>query len=900
MDIPSKYNPQDIEPRILSFWLDNDCFKAQANSGKKPYTIVIPPPNVTGILHMGHALNNTIQDVLIRYNRMKGNETLWMPGTDHAGIATQNVVEKQLAREGLAKEDIGREEFEKRLWAWKEQYGSTIITQLKRMGASCDWDRIRFTMDNDYSAAVKEVFIRLFNKELLYRGNYIINWCPRCKTALSDEEAAHREIDSWLYHIKYPVTKKAGNDPRAPDFLVVATTRPETLLGDTAIAISPGDQRYSWLKNAEVRLPIVGRSLSIIEDEAIDPSFGTGAVKVTPSHDPVDFMLGKKHNLEFINIMNDDATLNENVPEDFRGMDRFRARETLLAKLEEQNLIEKKEPYKLSAGHCYRCNTIIEPRISLQWFVKMRPLAEKAIRAVEDNEIIFHPPRWKKVYLNWMNNIQDWCISRQIWWGHRLPVWYCKSCTAGGPPCTEDTINGKRSGVSAKGVIVSKDRPESCPDCGSIDLVQDTDVLDTWFSSWLWPFATLGWPAKTPELSFFYPTKTLVTASEILFFWVARMVMAGLEFMDQAPFKDVLIHGTVRDEKGVKMSKSLGNTIDPLVIIDKYGSDALRFSLMLSASSGSDVYLGEDRFLVGRNFCNKIWNASRFILLKVNDFETALDPLHDKLDAADAWLLSELNRTITEVSGDIENYMLNEATKKIYDFFWHTFCDWYIEIAKDNITGAKLKILLRTLVDSMKLLHPIMPYISEEVVRLISVHAGRIDAVQGPLVVSSWPKIIKLNSDPFQETLFKELLESVKTIRTIKNDLGLNQKKISIEVKLKNHRHRTFWQENKNWFLRLALVDEVFFKDGLNKILCDSNNWSINFAVETGDMGGFLATLSKKIDALERASKKVAARLANEKFMAKADPKIVAHEKVKHSDMSCELNRLKDLKNAFS
>ncbi|MBU2103071.1 MAG: valine--tRNA ligase, partial [Candidatus Omnitrophica bacterium] len=691
MEIPTRYNPQEVENKIYKRWITGHYFHATPDPKKEPFTIVIPPPNITGILHMGHALNNTIQDVLVRFRRMQGYEALWMPGTDHAGIATQNVVEKDLAKEGLRKDDIGRAKFQERLWQWTNKYGSTILGQLKKLGASCDWDRTRFTLDDGYSEAVKEAFVRLYEKGLIYQGEYIINWCPRCRTALSDEEAPRKDVNGWLYHIKYPIMQGTTLIGHA----IVATTRPETMLGDTAIAINPHDERHAHLKGSRIILPLMERELTVIEDDLIDRGFGTGVVKVTPAHDPVDFALARKYDLPFINIMNDDATLNEHAG-DFCGMDRFEAREALIAVLEEKKLIEKKEPYKISAGHCYRCHTIIEPRLSLQWFVNMKPLTAPAIAAVNENKITFYPERWKKVYLNWMNNIQDWCISRQIWWGHQLPVYYCKSCyrpegrglasngqshrpegrglASNGQshrPETRQSMSssahelmssGTKKPGASKGIIVSKTKPEKCPDCGGNEIVQDTDVLDTWFSSWLWPFATFYWPAgrglasspegqysrntverevhsqghgpyhqpgsssahelmslgaKSPgtlnlqqeDLKYFYPTSTLVTASEILFFWVARMIMAGLEFMGEIPFKDVIIHGTVRDEQGIKMSKSLGNIIDPLAIIDKFGADPLRFSLMLTAASGSDVYLSDDKFLVGRNFCNKIWNA---------------------------------------------------------------------------------------------------------------------------------------------------------------------------------------------------------------------------------------------------------------------------------------------------
>ncbi|MCD6228819.1 MAG: valine--tRNA ligase, partial [Candidatus Omnitrophica bacterium] len=669
MNLDKKYNPKQVEENIYNFWIKGDYFSSHPTPNKKSFCIVIPPPNITGILHMGHALNNTIQDVLVRFKRMQGYASLWMPGTDHAGIATQNVVERSLSNKGLRKEDIGREEFLKLLWEWTHKYGSTIIEQLKKLGASCDWKRARFTMDEEYSEVVKEVFVRLYEKGLIYRGKYIINWCPRCKTALSDEEAPYKEIDGRLYYIKYPVKKSPSKITQ--EYVVVATTRPETMLGDTALAFNPKDTRYKWLKGAKVILPIIGRELRVIEDEAVDPDFGTGLVKVTPAHDPLDFTLAKKYNLEFVNIMNEDATLNENAKE-FSGMDRFKARKNILQTLKDEGLFDKEEPHKISAGHCYRCGTLIEPRLSTQWFVRMKPLAEPAIKVVEEDKIKFYPSRWKKVYLNWMYNIQDWCISRQIWWGHRLPVYYCKRCQNN---LSEDTLS------DTQGIIVSKTRPPECPVCGSKDLVQDEDVLDTWFSSWLWPFAVFYWPKQTPELDYFYPTSCLVTASEILFFWVARMIMASLEFTEEIPFKDVIIHGTVRDEKGFKMSKSLGNIIDPLEIIEKFGADSLRFSLMMLASTGADVYLSDEKFLVGRNFSNKIWNASRFILTRIEEENIVIRDLEikDNLDLVDKWLIYHLNQTVEEVTKYLGIYKINEAVKKMYEFFWHIFCDWYIE-----------------------------------------------------------------------------------------------------------------------------------------------------------------------------------------------------------------------------
>ncbi|MBU1121478.1 MAG: valine--tRNA ligase [Candidatus Omnitrophota bacterium] len=904
MEIPSKYNSKDVESKILKEWLDKGCFNADVNTLKEPFCIVIPPPNITGILHMGHALNSTIQDVLIRFNRMKGLSALWMPGTDHAGIATQNVVERDLAKKGVKKEDIGRDKFLGRLWAWRDQYGTTILNQLKSLGASCDWRRTRFTMDDDYSQVVKDVFISLYDKGLIYRGNYIINWCPRCQTALSDEESAHREIDGWLYYIKYPIRRMTDDGRRTTEYVVVATTRPETMFGDTAVAINPKDERYKGLKGAKVILPIVDRELKVIEDEAIDPEFGTGVVKVTPAHDPVDFMLGKKHGLESINIMEDNAVLNKNVPQDFIGMDRFEARAALIEVLEEKKLIDKKEPYKISAGHCYRCHTIVEPRLSLQWFVKMKPLAKDAITVVENDEIKFYPPRWKKVYLNWMNNISDWCISRQIWWGHRLPVYYCRSCQSSAVSSQQEKAeSGKQIADSLKGIIVSKETPQKCPDCGGTDIYQDEDVLDTWFSSWLWPFATFGKTTdselRTPnsELNYFYPTNVLVTASEILFFWVARMIMAGLEFKKAIPFRNVLIHGTVRDSKGVKMSKSLGNTIDPLDIIEKFGADSLRFSLMLLAASGSDVYLSDDKFLVGRNFANKIWNATRFLFLKINESNFKIDSLELEIpDVIDKWVLKQLNDTIDRVNSELENNRINEATKAAYDFFWHIFCDWYIEIAKDNFTQSKAKVLIYTLINALKLLHPVMPFITEEIFQIIKQQTS-LD-LEDFMANSTWPVKAALSFDGEEAKILEIVIETIKTVRNIKTDLNLGTKKVALEVSLKKDDNK-FWETNKGWIEKLTFSAKISFKSNLERVLYRNDLWEINLGIDDIDTKNFLAALEKKTNNLEKVLGKAIDRLANEKFLHHAAAETVENEKVKVKDLTLQVGRLKDLIKAF-
>ncbi len=786
-ELPSQYNPREVEEKWFKLWADSSLFHASFNLEKDPYCIVIPPPNVTGILHMGHALNNTIQDILIRSRRMRGYETLWMPGTDHAGIATQNVVERKIAKEGLKRQDLGRDEFLKRVWEWKKEYGSTIIHQLKRMGATCDWARERFTMDEDYSKAVVEVFVSLYEKGLVYQGDYIINWCPRCQTALADEEAPHQDMDGKLYYIKYPVKKKTRNTKHETrkkaenntweDYIVVATTRPETMLGDTAVAVNPKDARYKHLIGQTLILPILNREILIIGDDMVDKKFGTGAVKVTPAHDPNDYAVGKRHNLDFINIMHPDGVLNINAG-DYAGMDRFEAREAIIEELKERKLLEKIEGHKHAVGHCYRCHTIVEPYLSKQWFVKMKPLAKPAIKAVREGKINFYPKRWTKVYLNWMENIRDWCISRQIWWGHRIPVYYCKKCS-------ETNLKPKIQKTKQNaGVIVSRIKPEKCPVCGSTDLKQDEDVLDTWFSSWLWPFATFGWPFLKPEtneqefrdqdrlkadLKYFYPTSTLVTAPEIIFFWVARMIMAGYEFMGDLPFRDIYIHGTVRDAEGRKMSKSLGNSIDPLNIIGEYGADALRFSLIAIGASGSDIFLSKERFEQGRNFANKIWNASRFILMNLKD-ERADEAIDVKtLSIRDKWILAELNKLIKSVTKAIDQFKLNEAINLIYEFFWHKFCDWYLEMAKHDIANPDVKkTLLYVLKSTLLLLNPFMPFVTDEVASRLP---GRTFQTLG---VQAWPKGEKAFNDKSVLSVMNTVFEIVFHLRNMKIDLNLS------------------------------------------------------------------------------------------------------------------------------
>ncbi len=719
-ELPKNYDPKAIEAKWYEWWKTKGYFHAEAGRGGKPYTIVIPPPNVTGILHMGHALNESIQDVMVRRKRMQGFNAVWVPGTDHAGIATQNVVERQLKKQGKSRWDMPREDFLKLVWEWKDQYGGTILNQLQKLGSSCDWERTRFTMDDGLSDAVAEVFVRLYEKKLIYRGEYIINWCPRCGTALSDEESEHENKAGHLYHIRYMV-----KDGRKNEFVVVATTRPETLLGDTAVAVNPRDERYAKLKGKTLILPVLGREIPLIEDDFVDPQFGTGAVKVTPAHDPNDFEMGRRHQLPMINVMHGTGLMNENAGP-YQGLDRAACREKIVADLQESGLLVKVDDHAHAVGHCYRCHTVVEPRLSPQWFVKMKPLARPAIEAVKDGRIRFVPERWNKVYLDWMENIRDWCISRQIWWGHRIPVFYCEK-------------EGCLHTWAAKG------QPTACPACGSAAFHQDPDVLDTWFSSWLWPFSVFGWPKDNEDLRFFYPTSDLVTAPEIIFFWVARMIMAGMEFMGDVPFRRVYLHGTVRDNQGRKMSKSLGNSIDPLDIIGDFSADALRFSLIALTATGQDVYISKEKFELGRNFGTKIWNAARF--LQMHTGEQAIEvglPQFDPalLTADDQHILSLLHKTITDCDENIDRCRFNDYAKVLYEFFWHEFCDWYVEYAKQPLNGTDaarkgevLKVMHYVLSRALCLLHPIMPFLTEELWQGMG-YASMAESV----MIARWPR----------------------------------------------------------------------------------------------------------------------------------------------------------------
>ncbi|MBI5816358.1 MAG: valine--tRNA ligase [Nitrospinae bacterium] len=759
-ELASQYEPKNVEERWYREWINSGVFKGDDTSSKPAFSIVIPPPNVTGALHIGHALNNTLQDILCRYKRMDGYNVLWMPGTDHAGIATQNVVEKKLAAEGINRQALGREKFIEKVWEWKERSGGTIIGQLKRLGASCDWDRERFTMDEGLSRAVREVFVSLYEEGLIYRGEYMINWCPRCHTALSDLEVEYHERDGHLWSVLYPI-EEGGEG------LVIATTRPETMLGDTAVAVHPEDERYKKFIGKHLVLPLTSRKIPVIADEYVDRAFGTGALKVTPAHDPNDFTIGNRHGLQRLKVIADDGTMSAGAGEPFAGHDRFKARKMVVEALAEKGLLVKEEHHRHAVGHCYRCQTVIEPNLSKQWFVKIAPLAEPAIKAVEDGRIQFVPKHWENLYFDWMRNIRDWCISRQIWWGHRIPAWTCADCGE---------------------VMVLREDPEKCALCGSVNLNRETDVLDTWFSSALWPFSTMGWPGKTKTLETFYPTSTLVTSFDIIFFWVARMIMMGLKFAGDVPFRHVYIHALVRDAEGQKMSKSKGNTIDPLDVMGKYGSDAMRMTLTALAAQGRDIKLSEERIEGYRNFANKLWNASRFALMNLAGFDfskTGVD--RGDLALADRWILSRLQNTVKEVRHALDEYRFNEAASAIYQFTWREFCDWYLELIKPRLYGheeggdAARNTMVFTLDNILRLLNPIMPFITEELWQKIKPSGDLLARAAFPAVDDKWIA-------PAIEKDMAVVMETTVVIRNIRHELGIKPStRLSAVALVKDH-----------------------------------------------------------------------------------------------------------------
>jgi len=862
-ELPSIYDPGKVESKWYSKWEENGYFKPTLDPQRQPFSMVIPPPNVTGSLHLGHALNNTLQDILARWRRMQGYDTLWLPGTDHAGIATQARVEENLAREGLTKYDLGREQFLERVWDWKNTYGSRIITQLKMLGCSCDWSRERFTMDEGCSAAVREVFVRLYEKGLIYRGDYIINWCPKCHTTISDIEVEHTETRGNLWYIKYPVEGMG-------EAIVVATTRPETMLGDTGVAVHPADERYRHLVGKRAILPILGRRIPIFADEYVDREFGTGAVKVTPAHDPNDFEMGLRHNLEQVKVIDEDARMT-GAAGPYRGMDRYECRKKLVEDLREQGFLLRVEEHEHAVGHCYRCDTVIEPTVSKQWFVRMKPLAEPAIQAVVEGKIRFVPPRFTRIYLNWMENIRDWCISRQLWWGHRIPVWYCQDC--GHENCAQEV-------------------PSTCSRCGANNLVQDPDVLDTWFSSALWPFSTMGWPETTRDLQRFYPTSVLVTGRDIIFFWVARMIFSGLEFLKEVPFYDVLIHGLILDGLGRKMSKSLGNGIDPIEVIEKFGADTLRFSLITGSTPGNDIRFNWDKVENTRNFANKIWNAARFVMMNLKDYEP-ISVGEEDFTLADRWILSRLQQKIEEVTELLEKYDLGEAARTVYDFIWDEFCDWYIELVKPRLYGrgqerdrrVAQNVLRQVLLVQMRLLHPFMPFVTEEIYQ-------HLPDIEASIMVDRWPekdeRLIWLEA--VEE--MKDIMAVIRAVRNLRSEFNIAPgAKIKTVVYASQPRKAKVLEMGAGYIRQMAGVEELTVtssppRHGEQVVSASLGDVEIFVPLEgVVDKGKEIARLQKELAKVETELKKINSKLDNQEFLSKAPLAVIDKERGRKREM---------------
>ncbi len=852
-ELAKSYNPKEVEDKIYDFWMEGGYFRAEVDRSKKPYTIVMPPPNITGQLHIGHALDNTLQDILIRYRRMQGYAALWLPGTDHASIATEAKIVEAMKAEGITKEDIGREAFLERAWAWKREYGGRICEQLKKLGSSCDWSRERFTMDEGCSEAVKEVFVRLYEKGLIYRGERIINWCPHCCTSISDAEVEFEEQDGFFWHLRYPLTDGSG-------YVELATTRPETLLGDTAIAVNPDDERYKDFVGKTVTLPIVGREIPVVADSYVDMEFGTGVVKITPAHDPNDFEVGLRHNLPIINVMDDTAHMNENAGEKYQGMDRYECRKAIVKDLEEGGFLVKVEPHSHNVGTCYRCGTTVEPRVSMQWFVKMKPLAEPAIDCVKSGKTKFVPERFDKVYFHWMENIRDWCISRQLWWGHRIPAYYCADCGE---------------------MTVSKDNVTVCPKCGGTHIRQDEDTLDTWFSSALWPFSTLGWPNKTEELDFFYPTNTLVTGYDIIFFWVARMIFSGMENMGAQPFDTVFIHGIIRDELGRKMSKSLGNGVDPLLLIDKYGADALRFFLATGNSPGNDMRFSDKRVESCRNFANKLYNASRFVHMNIDDHDIPCE-LPETLTTEDKWIISRVNTVAKEVADNLDKFELGIAVQKLYDFIWDCYCDWYIELTKSRLreegetaTNARM-VLTWVLERTLRLLHPFMPFITEEIWQTLP-HECEGETI----MLQKYPEYDEALNFPAEEAATEKIMEAITAIRTRRNEMNVPpSKKAKVYIATKN---TDTYNLGAKFIVSLASATEVeiveeFELDGAVTIVVSDAKIYIPMN-ELVDKEAELARLTKELKQVEKLLAQDEGKLNNAGFMSKAPEAVV--EKIK-------------------
>jgi valyl-tRNA synthetase len=872
------YEPSGIEEKWYKFWEENKYFHAKDKSDSKAYSIVIPPPNVTGVLHMGHALNITIQDIMCRYRRLMGDNVLWMPGTDHAGIATQNVVEKALAKQGKTRDELGREEFIKEVWKWRDISGGAIINQLKRLGASCDWDRERFTMDEGLSDAVRKVFVKLFKDGLIYKGQYIINWCPRCKTALSDLEVEYADKDSMLYYIKYPFENNSD------DGLIVATTRPETMFGDTGVAINPDDKRYDDLSEKNVSLPLTDRIIPIIKDKYVDVEFGTGALKITPAHDPNDFNLGEKHNLETVKVIDEDGNMTSGAGP-YEGLDRFECRKKAVTDLKSLGLLIKEEPLKNSVGECYRCKTIVEPFLSNQWFVKAKPLAEKAMEAVKEHKTRIIPSNWEKTYFEWLENIRDWCISRQIWWGHRIPVWKCSDC--------------------GKYTVEEKD-PDICCECGSDKIAQEEDVLDTWFSSALWPFSTMGWPVNTDLLKTFYSTNLLVTGFDILFFWVARMMMMGIYFMEDVPFKDVYIHALVRDEHGKKMSKSKGNVIDPIKVIDQYGADAFRFTLAAFAAQGRDVKMSEDRVEGYRHFVNKLWNASRFALMHINENSMkndCLDKVSD-LSQLEQWILSRSADTVCKVKNSIEEYKFNEAAGNVYQFVWHEFCDWYLEAAKPALyekigeekRDAARAVLSKVLKDIIVMLHPFMPFVTEQIWSILPVTEGSIMKASFP-----WdPEYYKKVHNQKIEKGIKFIFDLVTGIRNIRSEMNIPlSKNLNIMMQTTDKNESLSIKENRSILLILAKLDTLDFirtdsAPESSAAVVVGNSIAYVLLKDVIDLEKEEKRLKKEIQKVEKELKVVSNRLNNESFLEKAPEDVINKVKSQYKELEEKNDKLDD------
>ena len=858
-ELAKTYDPHGLEDRIYERWMEKKYFHATVNPDKKPFTIVIPPPNITGQLHMGHALDNTMQDILIRFKRMQGFNALWQPGTDHASIATEVKIIEKLKEEGIDKVDLGREKFLERAWEWKEEYGGRIIGQLKKLGSSCDWDRERFTMDEGCSKAVEEVFVKMYQKGYIYKGSRIINWCPVCNTSISDAEVEYEEQNGHFWHIKYPIV---GTD----DFLIFATTRPETMLGDTAVAVHPEDARYQHLIGKTVRIPLADREIPVVADGYVDMEFGTGVVKITPAHDPNDFEVGKRHNLPEINILNDDATINE-MGGKFAGMDRYEARTAIVKELDALGYLVKIEDHVHNVGTHDRCKTTVEPMIKKQWFVKMEELIKPAREAVQNGEIQLIPERMEKIYYNWTDNIRDWCISRQLWWGHRIPAYYCDKCGH---------------------VVVAKGEPATCPECGHDHFTQDPDTLDTWFSSALWPFSTLGWPEKTPELEYFYPTDVLVTGYDIIFFWVIRMIFSGYEHMGEKPFKTVLFHGLVRDSQGRKMSKSLGNGIDPLEIIAEYGADALRLTLITGNAPGNDMRFYKERVEASRNFANKVWNASRFIIMNMEDKEVGADAARF-LEPVDKWIISKLNVLIQEVTENMENYELGIAVQKIYDFIWDEFCDWYIEMVKPRLYNsdnkdsqdAALWTLQTVLIDALKLLHPYMPFLTEEIF-------GGLQSAEESIMVSQWPVYQKEREFTREEKEIEIMKEAVRGIRNVRTGMNVSPgRKALVYLVSDKDDVRAVFEKGKLFFAPLAYASEVLIQDNRDGIADDAVSVVLADAViympfaELVDIAQEIERLEKEEARLKDEIARATGMLGNERFVSKAPEEKIAQERAK-------------------